>query len=357
MPPCQENSKSFFQILQNADGLDLRDNRGKKHDLAVVLVGVALGVLSNRDGNLSSIQRHLKNHYEKLVTVLGVERQRAVSRSQLPLILDKVAFEVFDKLLFESFGVKLSKQESQWFALDGKELRGSIEKGGTRGEAVVQAVAHENCRTVAQDYYAGDKESEVPVRRKILKESGLASQKISLDALHCKPLTLSIINESGGKYLVGLKDNQKELKKQMRRAMANRAILFNSARQEKSHGRIEFRKCEFYDVLELAKDQRWKTCQIKTAIKVRRERVEVKSGKNSREESYYLTNAVGNYEELAQAVRNHWSVETNNHLRDVSLREDQMRSKKRVYKEQWQESEQSPRLFWRKPSVTTKKPN
>ncbi len=111
--------------------------------------------------------------------------------------------------------------------------------------------------------------------------------------------------------------------------MANQAILFNSARQEKSHGRIEFRKCEFYDVLELAKDERWETCQIKTAIKVHWKTEAVKSGKNASEESYYLRNEIGNYEELAQAVRQHWSVETNNHIRDVSLREDEMRSKKK----------------------------
>jgi len=40
MPPCQEDSKSFFEKLQNAEDLDLRDNRGKRHDLAVILVGV-----------------------------------------------------------------------------------------------------------------------------------------------------------------------------------------------------------------------------------------------------------------------------------------------------------------------------
>lgn len=357
MLPCQENIKSFFEKLQNAEGLDLRDNRGKRHDLAVVLVGVTLAVLSNRDGSLSSLHRHLKNHYEKLGSFLGIEKKCAVSRSQLPLILEKVASQVFDKMLFESFGVKLSKPERLWFALDGKELRGSIEKGCQRGTALVQAVAHANCQTIAQDYYAGDKESEVPLVRKMLKESGLASHKVSLDAIHCKPLTLAIINENQGKYLVGLKDNQKELKKQITRAMANQAFLFKSARQEKSHGRIEFRKCEFYDVLELAKDERWQPCRIKTAIKVSRERVEIRSGKNALEESYYLTNETGNYEELAQAVRNHWAVETNNHIRDVSLREDEMRSKKSVYKKQWQASEQLPRLFYRKQSVKTKKPN
>ncbi len=183
MPPCQENSRSFFQILQNADGLDLRDKRGKRHELAVVLAGVTLAILSNRDGCLSSIHRHLKNHYKKLAVVLEIECKNSVSRSQLPLILEKVSVTVFDSLLFANYGIKLSEDERKWFGLDGKELRGSIEKGNKRGEAIVQAVAHNNCQTVAQDYYSGEKESEVPVVRKLLGKDDLASQKISLDAL------------------------------------------------------------------------------------------------------------------------------------------------------------------------------
>ncbi len=50
MQPCQKDSRSFFEKLQNEKGLDLRDARGKRHDLAVILVGVRLAVLSNRDG-------------------------------------------------------------------------------------------------------------------------------------------------------------------------------------------------------------------------------------------------------------------------------------------------------------------
>ena len=214
MPPCQEDNRSFFEKLQKAEGLDLRDNRGKRHELAVVLVGVTIALLSNRDGCLSSIERHLRNHYEKLVLVLKVTKGRPVSRSQLPLILEKVAVEVFNGMLFENYGIKLNKAEREWFALDGKEMRGSISKGEKR-------------------------------------------------------------------------------------------------------------------------DERWERCQIKTVVKIRRERVELKSGKRSLEESYYVTNEVGRYEELCEAVRRHWTVETNNHIRDVSLKEDQMRSKKRSYSERW----------------------
>ena len=87
---------------------------------------------------------------------------------------------------------------------------------------------------------------------------------------------------------------------------------------------------EFYDVLELEKDERWKNCQIRTEIKVIREREEMKSGKKSVETSYYISNEVGKYEEIAKAIRRHWQVETNNHIRDVTLKEDRMRSKKRI---------------------------
>lgn len=63
---------------------------------------------------------------------------------------------------------------------------------------------------------------------------------------------------------------------------------------------------------------------------VRRTREELKSGKKSFETSYYVTNETGNYEELAEAIRGHWQVETSNHLRDVTLKEDRLRSKKRI---------------------------
>ncbi len=330
MQPCQENSRSFFEKLQSAEGLDLRDNRGKRHDLAVVLVGVTLAILSNRDGCLSSIHRHLVNYYEPLVVALGVAKRRPVSRAQLPRILENIAVAGLDNLIFLHFDVKLNEKERKWLAIDGKELRGSIEAGAKRGEVVVQAVNHENGRTVAQNYYCGKKESEVPTVRKLLERREISSRKISLDALHCKPQTLEIIAESKGKYLVGLKENQKQLLKEVIKTSENQAILWETRENNKEHGRIERRSYQFYDILETKKDERWKNCEIRTGIKVMRTREEVKSGKKSVEESYYVSNEVGKYEEIAKAIRKHWSVETNNHIRDVTLREDRMRSKKRI---------------------------
>lgn len=333
MTPCENQNTTFFEKLQQSKDLDLRDRRGRRHDLAVVLISVAMALLSNRDGNLSSIHRYLQNHHGKLAEVLGLESRRAVSRAQLPLILEKVSVRVFDQLLFAHYGVRLNEAERHWFAIDGKELRGSIESGEKRGEAIVQAINHESGNSAANEYYSGDKESEVPAVRWLMKQNGLAGQKISFDALHCKPQTLEPIASAGGKYLVGLKANQKGLFQKVSRAAENQVNLFSSSGVEKGHGRIEARSYEFYDILELAKDERWQGCQLKTAIRVERKSEELKNGKRSFRISYYLTNEVGNYEELCRAVRSHWQVETNNHLRDVSLKEDHLQSKKRICNE------------------------
>ena len=84
----------------------------------------------------------------------------------------------------------MSEKQQKWFAVEGKELRGSIETGAKRGEAVVQAVAPETGAVQSQGYYNGRKASEVGTVRNLLEENGLLGQKISLDALHCKPKTL-----------------------------------------------------------------------------------------------------------------------------------------------------------------------
>ena len=80
-------------------------------------------------------------------------------------------------------------------------------------------------------------------------------------------------------------------------------------------------------------DKRWEGSGIATLVSVERTRVELKAGRQSTETSLYLSNQV--VQEAVQArelfvgVRNHWSVEVTNHVRDVSLREDRLRTKKR----------------------------
>lgn len=328
MLPCEKNNTSFFAKLQNCEGLDLRDNRGKRHDLAIILLEVMLAILSNRDGKMWSIHRHLQKHHNQLLEFLELEPRWSVLRAHLPLILEKVSVAEFDRLIFACYGLKWSAKQKKWFAIDGKELRGSIEKGAKRGEVVVQAVAHESGVTQSQDYYNGRKESEVKTARDLMEKNDLRGQKISLDALHCKPKTLEPIVKAKGKYVVGLKKNQKELFHQMSQAITELPVTDIFESEEKGHGRITARRYQAYDIQAVQKAERWTSSKIATIVQVKRKSVEMRTGKTSEETSYYLSNEKEKMNELCAAVRRHWQVEVNNHRRDVTFAEDRLRTKK-----------------------------
>ena len=334
-PRTQVQSKTFFEHLQNTPGLDLRDKRGKRHPMAVVLLEFTLALLCNRDGCLSSIHRHIVNHHGRVMEEVKLSLEKAVSRSQLPVVLCKVSLPAFEDLVFGFYGIELKDEEKQWFAADGKELRGSIAKGDTRGEVVVLAVRHSDRVVVGQEHHNGMKESEIPSVRILLDESGLLGQKVSMDALHLNPDTLQAVQEAGGTYLVGLKGNQAEMLVEMECCAKLLRAQHKHSTCDKGHGRLDIRHYQCYDVRGAYIDKRWDECGITTLVKAERMRLEIKTGKQSAETALYLCNEdpqnLAQAKGLFNAVRNHWSVEAANHVRDKSLREDQLKTKKRSF--------------------------
>ena len=335
-----EQETTYYEELQKTSELDLRDNRGKRHDLAFVLLGVILGLLRKRDGNLSSIHRSMVNTHKQLCLVLKIEITKAVSRAQLPRILAKVNLVKFEEILFNHFEINLDKEEKQWFAGDGKELRGSIEKGSKRGEVIVQLVRHDDRAVLGQNRYNGKKESEKPCLRNLIESQGAQDQKITADALHLNPKMTSMMEEGEGIFLIGLKENQKKLFADMLLHTKNTESLATHSTLDKGHGRLDQRHYFYYDVSKEDFDQRWKTTGFRSLFKVIRHRHILKTGIHSKETAYYLSNGdlSKNQDtpvEYFHAIRKHWSVEVNNHIRDVSLSEDDLRTKKSLLQKLW----------------------
>jgi predicted transposase YbfD/YdcC len=328
MPPIEVQSKGFYGALQNLD-LDLRDNRGKRQDLSIILVGLVLAMLSKRDGVLSSMHRHMCSNYAKLCGELGVPVSRPVSRAQLPLILAKTAVSRLEPLIQAYFGSTLGQADKKWFSADGKELRGTIAQGETRGEAVVLVVSHEDGKVAGETFHNGLKESEIPSVRELLRSTGVEKEKVTLDALHCNPQTTAQVNGAKGIYLVGLKENQPELLAEMKFIAKNDRCLDRVRMPpEKGHGRLEVREYWAFSTQSGYVDKRWKESGLATLVVVERETTILKKGAKSKETAYYLSNlncqTPGASKELFTAVRNHWSVEASNWIRDVTFREDQL---------------------------------
>ena len=102
--PCQAKTTTFYQLLDQTPGLDGRDNRGKKHPIALVLTGLVLALCCGRDGKLSGLHRHIVNHFDALCATTQSKHKTAISRAQLPLLLAKINGVLFAELLFDWFG-------------------------------------------------------------------------------------------------------------------------------------------------------------------------------------------------------------------------------------------------------------
>ena len=329
--PCQSQDTSFFQLLKQTPQLDGRDNRGKHHCIALVIMGLTLALCCGRDGNLSSLHRHMGNHFDDLCRVLQLTNQRVISRPQLPRLLAKVNGPVLAQLLFQRFGVVLTVPQQAWFAADGKELRGSIEPGNKRGQACVSVVAHQGEAIAGQAYYDGTKESERPVVTQLLADMGMQNQKITLDALHLIPLTVQTIHQKGGLYLVGLKANQQILHRSWVGGSSVKVADYERQdRPKRGHGRIDHRSYSCFAMNRHPLAPRWQASGMQTLVRVVRVRQTLAGVELSREMSYFVSNALVSQQrqadELFDAVRQHWRIETVHHRRDVSLGEDRFRS-------------------------------
>ncbi len=328
---CPVKTTTFFQLLNQTPDLDMRDNRGKRHSLALVLTGLVAALCCGRDGNLSRLHRHMNNQFEALVEATQLTDQKVISRAQLPLLLAKVNGLRFAQILFDWFGFLLDEDQKRWFSVDGKELRGSIQPNHKRGEACVSAVAHEGRQIVGQVFYSGNKESERPTVSQLLDERHLCHQKITLDALHMIPLTLRSIHTANGLYIVGLKANQANLYRQcICRSLFHCTDYEQIDAETNRHGRTEQRTYRAYSLESLALDPRWQKTGLATLIYVERNRQQ--GDIISQEVSYFVSNSTpatqSQAAELFDAVRQHWCVEVMHHQRDVTLAEDDLRTAK-----------------------------
>jgi len=236
---------------------------------------------------------------------------------------------LFMGILSSFLGIELKEGEKKWFAIDGKEMRGSILKGDNRGQAVVLAVGHVGRGTWGQGFYSGVKESEKTCAQELLSATGLDGQKITMDALHLSPKTVAQVEGGKGIYLIGLKENQKELLADMEKSTLVLNVKSPHSETEKGHGRVETRHYKTYDIGNEYFDERWKGANFQTLIKVDRVIYDCKKKTEHHETAFHISNqrvGCNGDVELAGAVRGHWGVEANNHVRDVTLREDKQRT-------------------------------
>jgi predicted transposase YbfD/YdcC len=322
-----------FKQLQ-ASLPDNRDNRGKRHNLAFVLTGLLWALLrSGGHLSISRLHRWMGREHTWLVDQTGHHSPKPISDAQLRRLLAGLSYERYNTFNDRYFGWS-SSENGVWYSVDGKELRGSIDgvSGQKRGENIVRLVGHEDAQAHILGFYSGLKESERAVVETYFEQQPvdvLAGQRISLDALYTTPAMLGVLHQAGVGYVVGLKTNQSALLAQAQRVV-NRPAAFADRQVEKGHRRVEMRSYAAYPLNPLWLDERCQASGIQTVIWADRERWRHKTGHITRERVCFVSNlalSALRYWELVGAIRNHWQIEADHHVRDVTGGEDKIRCK------------------------------
>ena len=309
---------------------DDRDNRGKRHALAFVVTGVVLAILSGRS-KVSSIFRYIRNRIEWLREVTQHPEARVVSRAHLPRLLARLDWVELSTLIDHYFGVQVEvRVHDSWVAIDGKTLRGTLTSG--QRQSVVFAISHAQRTLLAHAPMAGSKAREIVVVRDLLKTSGLEAHHVTLDAHHCNPTTMAQIHQAAGQYVIQMKENQPILFKQCEDFASTAAPLSSHTESEKGHGRLTTWEGQCFDLRGLHVAARWNDSGIHTLVVMQRQTLTFAKQKTTCETAYYLSNQglasdpQGQAQELTRAIRQHWHVESDNWIRDVTFDEDHVKT-------------------------------
>lgn len=272
----------------------------------------------------------MQREHQQLTMDLSVKAACCISDAQLRRVLSNLDYQSYNTLNQAYFGINVQHNKQGWYAIDGKELRGSIDgvSGQKRGENIVRSICHESKTSQIIGYYQGNKQSEKTITSTYFTACNQLGGCYSLDALHTSVDLLTTIASKSGIYLAQVKNNQKYLLQDCKQIHQNWTCQWQYQEWEKAHGRQELRKGFCYRVSAQWFGDKWQASQIKTLVVVERTRLKTKTQQESLETAFFVSNLSleeNTAMELFQAVRNHWAIEADHYVRDVGFGEDKLK--------------------------------
>lgn len=158
--------------------------------------------------------------------------------------------------------------------------------------------------------------------QELLKELNIKGHMVVADALNCQKETAEIIVEQKADYLLCVKDNHANPKKDIADYVQDEALrktMQSASKVGKGHGRIEKRTAFVTQKIDwLTQKIEWKKLICIGTVNTE---FESKKGRSS-EWHYYISSRPLTPEELLHHARMEWSVESMHWLLDVHFEED-----------------------------------
>ena len=313
-----------FEILE-----DPRDIKGKKYKLIDILIMTIYGLLCGLKDyvNIADFMKLKEDYFTKLLNLENGTPSHDCLSDVFAVIDSKKFMEIFIEWTKDIVKIKTGKKIS----IDGKAIKSATDKINNGNiPYIVSAFIGEIGISIGQ-VKVDDKSNEITAIPDLLDLLDLEGVTITIDAIGTQEEIVNKIVDKGAHYVLPVKDNQKELKKQIKSHFESYNNLYGNSEVfykkgiEKDHGRIEEREYFLsYNTTKIKDKDKWKTVKAIAYTKVYR----TFRDETIMTENYYIIDYEISIEKLIESIRDHWNIECGLHWKlDVILDEDHSRNR------------------------------
>ena len=313
-----------FEVLE-----DPRDTRGKRYKLIDILIMTIYGLLCGLKDyvNIADFMKLKEEYFTKLLNLENGTPSHDCLSDIFAMIDSKKFMEIFIEWTKEI----LEKKTDKKISIDGKAIKSATDKINNGNiPYIVSAFIGEIGLSIGQ-VKVDDKSNEITAIPDLLDILDIKGATITIDAIGTQEEIVNKIVDKEAHYVLPVKDNQKELRKQIKSQFESYNNLYGNPQVyhektiEKDHGRIEEREYFLcYDISKIKDKEKWKTVNAIAYTKVSRTYQE----ETIITENYYIIDYQIKMENLIEAIRDHWNIECGLHWKlDVILDEDHSRNR------------------------------
>lgn len=319
--------KSLFEEFEILE--DPRDVRGKKYKLIDILVMTIYGLLYGLK-DYTNIADFMKLKEEYFTKLLGLENGTP-SHDCLSDLYASIDAKKFIEIFIEWTKKIIKNKTGKVISIDGKAVKSATDKINNGNiPYIVSAYLGEIGLSIGQ-IKVEDKSNEITAIPELLDLLEIEGATITIDAIGTQEKIVNKIVQKGAHYVLKAKENQKELRKDIKKYFEKQYNLYgNNEIQycksvEKEHGRNEIREYFLsYNVKGIIDKEKWKTVKAIAYVKVttmQKEEVTIT-------DNYYIIDYQIAIDRLVYVIRDHWNIECGLHWRlDVIMDEDHSRNR------------------------------
>ena len=167
---------------------DFRSSRGQRYPLWLVLLLVIMGTISGCTG-YAALEEFARRHHQAFFERLSIPSSRLPSDSTFRRMMMNIDFEELASVFNQWAKDYVSLEQSEWLAIDGKSIKGTVNNYDNAYQNFVQVVSVFSTAqglTVSLSQYQNKDNSEITVVQTMLEALDLSEVVFSFDALHCQ---------------------------------------------------------------------------------------------------------------------------------------------------------------------------